>query len=98
MEKTMVVELRDIHTGDKRQVPVEVKFKNGALYLRPEGTGDYYSEDKCGFPIMMEYYNGSVRLVIWSDINQQDPTHIIPLEGALESKRQGVTHDAFISN
>jgi hypothetical protein len=30
-----------------------------------------------------------MRLVIWADINQQDPTHIIDLSGALESKRSG---------
>ena len=85
--KEWTVELRDIHTDDKRQVPVKVVSQNGALFLRPDGTGDLCSQG-FGFPVMLEYYEKSIRLVVWSDINQEDPTHIIPLEGALESARK----------
>ena len=85
---TVEVELRDIDTNDKRQVPVKVVLQNGALFLRPEGTGDFISQDGHGFPIMLQYYEKSIRLVVWSDINQEDPTHIIPLDGALESARK----------
>lgn len=78
-------ELKDIHSGDKQTVPVEVVFQNGALFLRPKGTGDAASLEE-GYPIMLEYYEKSVRLVVWSDINQQDPTHIIFLDGAKVSE------------
>lgn len=59
---------------------------NGLLLLRPEGMGDRSSPD--GHPIALELYEGKVRLLVWSDINKEDPTHIIDLSGALESNRE----------
>ena len=39
--------------------------------------------------IMVEYYGGELRVLVWSDINQEDPTHIISLEGAkLEARKE----------
>jgi hypothetical protein len=82
------IELQDKDSKNNRQIPVQIMFENGCLFLRPEGTGDLHSPDGEGFPIMLEYYNKSIRLVVWADINQEDPTHIIPLENALESNRK----------
>jgi len=53
------------------------------LSLSFEGYGDRYSVgSKKGTPLMVEYYHGELRVVIWSDINKVDPTHIVSLEGA----------------
>lgn len=41
-----------------------------------------------GSPIYIEFYQGSLRLLVWDDINQGDTTYVISLEGVLESKRQ----------
>ena len=38
-------------------------------------------------PILLERHDGKLRLVVWADINEQEPTHIIDLSGALESNR-----------
>ncbi len=65
-----------------------------------DGYGDYGSTAGHGCPVMIEHYDGVLRLLVWGDINQQDPTHIIDLEGALEAKRvdddgdrgRGATH------
>jgi hypothetical protein len=58
-----------------------------ALEIRPKGFGEAAAQDGYGVPVFIELYEGSLRLIVWGDINQQDPTHIIRLEGALESRR-----------
>ena len=57
------------------------------MAIRVEGYGDSLSPDDCGTPILTEKYDGELRVVIWGDINQEDPTHIISLEGARVDKR-----------
>ncbi|MDI4654247.1 MULTISPECIES: hypothetical protein [Pseudoalteromonas] len=60
------------------------------LSLSFEGYGDRYSVgSKKGTPLMVEYYHGELRVVIWSDINKVDPTHIVSLEGAKLEKLKG---------
>jgi hypothetical protein len=39
-------------------------------------------------PIYLEFYDGKWWLRVWSDINQEDPTHSIDMSGALESNRR----------
>ena len=63
----------------------EVLFAWG---IKAEGYGDYTSADGLGMPIVLEHYEGELRLLVWSDINQEEPTHIISLEGAREDKRK----------
>jgi len=59
-----------------------------------EATG-YGSYDGMGVPgegcndiVMVEHYGGRLRVIVWGDINQEDATHIIDLEGARESNRR----------
>lgn len=81
------VNLTDGHTDDKTVVPCDVEIGSGAILIRPEGFGDCSSQDGHGWPIVVEYYQGSVRVHVWSDINNCDPTHSIVLDGAKESLR-----------
>lgn len=39
-------------------------------------------------PIVIEVWEGKVRCIIWSDINQEDPTHIIELDNAQICRRE----------
>jgi hypothetical protein len=55
------------------------------VLVQPEGTGTM--GDQNGSPVMVEVYNGKPRVIIWADINQEDPTHIIELSQSLESNR-----------
>lgn len=80
-------ELQDLDTGDKTTVPCTIDMDNGAIWIRPHGYGEASSEDGYGFPIKIEYYDKSVRVVVWGDINSCDPTVNVKLDGALESKR-----------
>jgi len=48
-------------------------------------------ESGCGEIIYLERYEGSLRLIVWADINDADPTHVIDLSSALESNRRVAT-------
>lgn len=72
---------------DSKGVKLFVEANPRWMWIRPEGYGDATSQDGCGAPIVIEYYNGRLRLVVYSDINEQDP-QIIDLEDARESNRK----------
>jgi len=69
------------------EVYVEVEHGNNSIYISPVGYGDASSVNGEGCPVMLEVWEGQLRVVIWADINQEDPTHIISLEGARENLR-----------
>lgn len=83
----LTFELRDLHTGDKTTVPCTIEMEHGVIWIRPHGYGDNGSEDGYGFPIKIEYYDKSVQVLVWGDINSCDPTVKVKLDDALESKR-----------
>lgn len=66
---------------------VNISSSGFGVFLQPEGHGEKTSPDFEGIPIMLSLDNGEYRLYVWSDINQEDPTHIIDLSGARESNR-----------
>jgi hypothetical protein len=65
----------------------EIKIRIGieqhslGLFIHPEGTGTY---DGPYAPVLLEQHEGTLMLVIWADINQQEPTHLIDLSTAME--------------
>ncbi len=79
--------LKDI--SGKVSAPAQVLIDCGesGINIRPKQYGDFGSHDGIGAPIYLELYEGELRLIVWSDINQQEPTHVISLEGAKESLR-----------
>lgn len=87
MDTVIKYDLRDSWTGDKTRIPCTIEMNSGVIWIRPEGYGDCSSQDGHGFPIKIEYYDGSVRVVVWSDINCGDPTADIHLDNARESNR-----------
>jgi hypothetical protein len=74
--------------GEPKSLRTVLENINGSIYISPEGYGDACSADGCGIPALIEVYEGELRIIIWGDINQEDPTHIISLEGARESARK----------
>jgi hypothetical protein len=92
---TVSCTLYDKAYGDpQKKVDVKVECVNGSIYIMPEGYGDATSENGSGCPIMVEIWEGKLRLVAWSDINKEDPTHAISLETAKESIRGTVEMSA----
>jgi hypothetical protein len=51
-----------------------------ALYF--DGFGDCCHQDNSGTPVYIEKYDGEVIVRIYGDINNEEPTHNISLEGA----------------
>jgi hypothetical protein len=80
---------------EQRALNMDVIFRQGGgddkndegVYIRPHGTGDHATDAGHGWPVLVETYNGRPQVVIWSDINNDEPTHVIDLSGALESSR-----------
>jgi hypothetical protein len=62
-----------------------------ALTLHPEGHGTL---DGDFAPVVIELKDKMVRLIVWADINQEDPTHIIQLDGALLSRFRELESDS----
>ena len=53
------------------------------LVIHPDGYGT--SDGNYG-PIYPEQFGGGLRLLVWADINESEPTHVIELAGALHSR------------
>jgi hypothetical protein len=58
------------------------------LGLRFDGYGDCTSADGYGEPVFIEHHDGNLRVLVWDDINQEDPTLIAGISGARESRRK----------
>ncbi len=82
----MTVVSRDVEGDGKNRT--RVKLGCFGITLCPDDCGELTIVDGYGEPILLEYRDGIPYLVVWGDINQEDPTHTIDLSGAFESKRK----------
>jgi len=73
--------LYDEVAEDETRVCIENKSNLG-LALIIEGYGDCSTKDHCGPPIFIEKHEDEVTLHVYADINNEEPTHSISLEGA----------------
>ena len=71
-------------------IVVHLLCEHGKLWVRPHGYGDACSTDGHGFPVALEIWQGRLRLVVFDDINSEDPV-IIDMENARESHRTNAT-------
>ena len=83
MNKEIKLILKDADPNTPGETEVTVGWSNQGIEITPAGTGTYDSED--GAPIFIERYKGHVRVIIHSDINKEEPTHIVSLGGAWRS-------------
>jgi len=87
-EAEITTTLTDQMTDDSTpQLEVEVVLSNGQIFIQAEGYGDSCSMDGHGHPIAIELAAGKLRVITWSDINEEDPTHIIFMDKAKENLR-----------
>lgn len=97
MTSELLVTLKD--HGDNPSIShtkglkVRIQSDHRWIWICPEGYGDANSEDGEGSIVGLELYNGRLRLLVYSDINEQDP-QIIDLQNALESNRNFVDMEA----
>jgi hypothetical protein len=68
-----LAEVLDTSTATSN-VTISVENSTLALIIHPEGMGVW---DGAYAPVLLERHDGKVRLVVWANINEQDPTHII---------------------
>lgn len=88
MSKTIqTIKLQDMSGGNKSDLPVTVEVTEQGIFIGFQGYGDLYSSEGNGKPVLIELWNGVPRVVIWEDINTEDP-QIIPLDKALETNRK----------
>jgi len=73
---------------ERQKIEVEIEASEDGILIKPKGYGDFCTDNGYGSPVLIELCNGHPRVVVWSDINQEDPTHIVSLEGAAESLRK----------
>lgn len=68
-------------------IPLKLLNQDGQLRIQPEGFGEKCAADGAGSPVGMEVWRGRLRLVVFDDINTEEPK-IIDLENARESARK----------
>ena len=69
-----------------KKLPVNIMAELGKLWVQPVGYGDKTSADGHGWPIGLEIWDGRLRLIVFDDINTEEPK-IIDLENAAEDSR-----------
>jgi hypothetical protein len=72
---------------EPRTLTVKTGNKNGFLDISVEGYGNCCEVEE-GSIVALEIWEGELRLLVWSDINREDPTHVISLEDAQLDKRE----------
>lgn len=76
----MNIVLRDAKTREERLVGLQIESDQTGLIIKPAGYGT--AEDPEAGPVFFEFYEGKPRLVIWSDKDFGNPTHVINLENS----------------
>ena len=79
--------LPDYADASKPPIEIEIKLVNGYLCIYPKGYGECGAENGDGAPVLLDHYEGRLRVVIAAEINSEDQ-QIIDLEGARESNRK----------
>lgn len=83
----------DFHTGDPTKLKCKIDCEQGNIWIAVEGYGDANSTLGHGFPIKIEYYEGELRVLLWGDIHNQEPTVAYSMEGARESEHKADGRD-----
>jgi hypothetical protein len=81
----MMCELIDPTTKIKRLAVVKVSRSQICIHI--EGFGDNTSGDDYGEPIVIDLHDNKLQVFLWSNINNEEPTHKIDMTGARLDKR-----------
>lgn len=80
--------LRDNADPKGRTVEVRAIEGHGFLEIRADGYGEMNAAEGHGSVLALEVYESRLRLLVFSDMNVEGPTHTIELEGAREDRRR----------
>ena len=86
-EKTYTINLKE-QCPDVPPVEIKVNIlsEGGQIWIQPEGYGEKCAEKGEGWPIGLEIWQGRIRLIIFDNVNREEP-RIIDLEKARETAR-----------
>lgn len=87
MNEIVNVQLLNVDDDTGSSLNCVVQISDRGITLSFDGYGDKLSNPGYGEPILIENRDGVPHVVVWSDINQEDPTHTISLVDASEEKR-----------
>lgn len=88
-KQTLEVKLADADSESLGTLPIRIEASDFAISIYPQGHGDFGSADGHGCPLFIEFYKGGLRVIVFPDINVEDP-QIIDLSGAREDRRRDV--------
>ncbi len=80
-------ELADVDPTYRTPLNCSVEFNGLNVALGFEGYGEHGVAKGLGTPVVIEKKSDDVRVIVWADINSQDPTHIISMNGAREESK-----------
>ena len=83
-ETELKVFLKDPVTQIGQNVTIRRSASGYGIDVLIDGFGDACSASRFGVPVYIENYDGDLRVVVWSEIANENPTHLIPLRGARE--------------
>ena len=85
MQQSLTTTLNDADPEHSETLRVRFTANDSAISIFPDGYGDFSSADGHGCPVFLELYQGRLRLIVFADINSQEPT-IIDLEAARDER------------
>jgi hypothetical protein len=85
--KEFTVQLIDV-LGETPPLQATVRISPSSISLRFAGYGDRTSAPGHGEPVLIENRAGVPVVVVWSDINEEEPTDIVALSNAREGLRE----------
>ena len=68
------------------KIKVNILSEGGQIWIQPNGYGEKCAMDDEGWPVGIEIWQGRLRLIVFDDINTEEP-QIIDLETARETAR-----------
>ncbi|MCH7687412.1 MAG: hypothetical protein IH899_12150 [Planctomycetes bacterium] len=85
MPQSLTTILNDADSEYSKRLQVRVTGNQSAISIFPDGFGDFGSVPGHGCPVFLELYQGRLRLIVFADINDQEPL-IIDLEAARDER------------
>lgn len=79
--------LNDVEESDRAPKMVRVEQEIGGISIHISGYGDASSVDGYGTPILLEMRCGVPHVVIWDNINDEEPSHTLSLVNAMDTVR-----------
>lgn len=83
---TLNTKIRDAATG--KELPITIDVSEQGIFIGAKGYGEKTTYSHLARPIMIECDHGELRVIVWSNINEEDPTSVINMMGARESNRK----------